>query len=139
MNIASLLMATSAALVFVFGAIHLAYTFQGRKLKPRDPALQAAMETVHPYITRETTMWRAWIGFNATHSMSLILFGLVYGYLALAHGGMLFNSVFLLAVGLATLVAFLVLAKLYFFRIPLIGIATALVCYVASVALHSRP
>ena len=35
--------------------------------------------------TKETTMWRCWVGFNASHSMGLILFGLAFGYLALAH------------------------------------------------------
>jgi hypothetical protein len=27
-------------------------------------------------------MWKAWVGFNASHSYGAILFGLVYGYLA---------------------------------------------------------
>jgi hypothetical protein len=35
-------------------------------------------------------MWKAWIGFNASHSFGLILFGTVYAYLALAHGSFLF-------------------------------------------------
>ena len=28
-------------------------------------------------------MWRAWVGFNATHGFGLILFGALYGYLAI--------------------------------------------------------
>jgi hypothetical protein len=54
-----------------------------------------------PPITKETTMWRCWVGFNASHSIGLILFGLVFGFLALAHGQLLFQSPFLLVVGLA--------------------------------------
>ena len=80
-------------------------------------------------------MWRCWVGFNATHSMALLLFGLVFGFLALAHGEVLFHSPFLLVVGLAMLAGLVVLCKLFFFRVPLIGVSIALVCYVASVAI----
>jgi len=80
-------------------------------------------------------MWRAWVGFNASHSMGLILFGLFFGFLALAHGRLLFHSPFLLVVGLAMLVGLVVLCKVYFFRAPLVGISISLACYVASIAL----
>ena len=80
-------------------------------------------------------MWRCWVGFNATHSLALLLFGLVFGFLALAHGEVLFHSPFLLVVGLAMLAGLVVLCKLFFFRVPLIGVSIALVCYVASVAI----
>jgi hypothetical protein len=67
--------------------------------------------------------------------MALLLFGLVFGFLALAHGEVLFRSPFLLVVGLAMLAGLVVLCKLFFFRVPLIGVSIALVCYVASVAI----
>jgi hypothetical protein len=86
-------------------------------------------------MTNETTMWRCWVGFNASHSLGLILFGLVFGYLALAHGQLLFRSPFLLVVGLAMLGGVVVLCKVYFFSWPLRGVSIALACYVASVAL----
>jgi hypothetical protein len=47
------------------------------------------------------------VGFNASHSMGLILFGLVFGYLALAHRQLLFQSPFLLVVGWHCLVVWL--------------------------------
>jgi hypothetical protein len=53
------------------------------------------MSATAPVISRETTMWKAWIGFNASHSLGAILFGLVYGYLALAHPAFLFPIPFL--------------------------------------------
>ncbi len=80
-------------------------------------------------------MWRAWVGFNASHSMGLILFGLVFGFLALAHGPLLFQSPFLLIVGLAMLVGFVVLSKMYFFSAPLVGVSVSLACYLASIVL----
>ena len=132
---AKILMVLSAIIVFTLGVTHLFYTFRGPQLTPRDPALQISMSQVAPVITTETTMWRCWLGFNASHSMGLILFGLLYGFLALAHGELLFQSPFLLVVGLAMLGGFVVLCKLYFFSGPLIGIDISLACYVASIAI----
>jgi hypothetical protein len=93
------------------------------------------MSQTSPGITNETTRGRGWIGFNASHSMGLILFGLVFGFLALAHTRLLFQSTFLIVVGLAMLGGFVVLCKLYFFSVPLTGVSIALGCYVASVVL----
>jgi hypothetical protein len=67
--------------------------------------------------------------------MGLILFGLVFGYLALAHGQLLFRSPFLLVVGLAMLGGIVVICKVYFFSVPLRGVSISLACYVASIAL----
>jgi hypothetical protein len=75
------------------------------------------------------------VGFNASHSMGLILFGLVFGYLALAHDQLLFQSLFLLVVGLGMLGGVVVLAKVYWFSAPFTGVSIALACYVASIAL----
>lgn len=130
---AKILMVLSAGIVFTLGAIHLVYTFWGTNLMPRDPALQISMSQISPLITKETTMWKCWIGFNSSHSMGLVLFGLVFSYLALAHDRILFQSPFLLAVGFATLAGYVVLSKLYFFRAPLAGISISLACYSASV------
>src|SRR5688572_12148125 len=81
--ISSSLVAASAAIVLLLGLIHLLYTFHGPKLSPRDPELQRRMQEVSPVITRQTTMWKAWIGFNASHGYGAVLFGAVYGYLSL--------------------------------------------------------
>ena len=85
----------SAAIALLLGLVHLLYTFHGSKLHPRDPDLIARMKTDSPRITSQTTIWRVWIGINATHSLCLILFGAVYGYLAMCHSEVLFNSAFL--------------------------------------------
>jgi hypothetical protein len=133
---ASTLVAVSAAIVLLFGLMHLFYTFHGPKLLPRDRELQQRMREVSPVITRQTTMWQCWVGFNASHSVALILFGTVYGYLAMAHGPFLFRSVFLLAVGLVLLVGYVFLAKRYFFRVPLQGILLATLLYALALVVH---
>lgn len=139
---ATVLMVLSASIACALGALHVVYTFWGPKLTPRDDALRPQMERVSPVISSKTTMWRAWVGFNVSHGMGVLLFGLMFGYLALAHGPVLFGSPFLLGVGLTMLGAWVLVARTYWFRSPLIGVSVALACYVASlVALlaTSRP
>jgi hypothetical protein len=128
-------MVVSASIVFTLGVVHFVYTFWGPNLTPRDPALQISMSQISPLITNETTMWRCWVGFNASHSMGLILFGLVFGFLAAAHGQLLFHSPFLLIVGLTMLGGFVVLSRIYFFSAPFASISVSLACYIASIAL----
>lgn len=129
------LMVASAGIILLLGVIHLRYTFWGTKLTPRDPALQVSMSQISPVISRDTTMWKTWIGFNASHGMGAVLFGLVYGYLALAHAKVLFESPFLLGVGVAMLGGLFLLAKMYWFNVPFTGIAIALGCYLISAVL----
>jgi hypothetical protein len=124
------LLAGSAAIILLLGLAHLLFTFNGTKLVPRDPELQARMREVSPFISRETSMWKAWVGFNASHSFGAILFGAIYGYLAVFHGAFLFQSVFLLSLGLLVLVGYLLLAKHYWFSAPFRGILLATVLYV---------
>jgi hypothetical protein len=119
---AAWLVVASATIPLVFGLMHLRFTFHGSKLTPRDDELRIRMQEVSPVITRQTTMWKVWVGMNVSHSYGLILFAGVYIYLALAHGELLFSSYFLLALGAAVLLGYIFIAKRYFFRAPLRGL-----------------
>ena len=130
--IAPWLVVASAAIILLLGLIHLVYTFRGRKLHPRDADLQARMMAVSPVISRETTMWKCWVGFNASHSYGAILFGAVYGHLAVAHGAFLFQSPFLLLSGLLLLGGYVFLGKVYWFSVPYRGIVLATALYAAA-------
>jgi hypothetical protein len=133
--IAQSLVVSSAAIILLLGLIHLLYTFRGSKLHPRDAALETRMKEVSPVLTRETTIWRAWVGFNASHSYGAILFGLVYGYLAVAQSSLLFQSPFLLLVGLLLLAGYTVLGKVYWFSVPFRGIVLSSALYVAALVI----
>jgi hypothetical protein len=129
MNLASALITASAAVTGLLGSIHMLYTFKGNKLHPRDEAVTLAMQSSHPVLTRETTVWRATKGFNASHSLGVMLFAVVFGYLSTWHAAVLHESAFLLALGMLTLLAYLALAWRYWFSIPLRGIALASALY----------
>jgi hypothetical protein len=132
----SAFIAASAAVILVLGLVHLLYTFRGPKLHPRDPDLTARMMAVSPVISRETTMWRAWVGFNASHSFCRILFGVLYGYLAIRHSALLFHSWFLLVLGFVLLLGYAVLAKLFWFTAPFRGIVLAAVLYLLGIVVN---
>jgi hypothetical protein len=132
----SAFIAASAAVILFLGLIHLLYTFRGPNLHPRDPDLIAKMMTVPAVISRETTMWRLWVGFNATHSFGLILFGALYGYLAMSHRELLLRSWFLLALGFALLLGYAFIARLYFFTSPFRGVVLAAVLYLLGIVVN---
>lgn len=76
-------------------------------------------------------MWKVWIGFNASHSFSAILFGSVYGYLALVQPAVLFHSGFLAILGGLFLLVYLILAKKYWFSAPFRYLIVASILYAA--------
>lgn len=131
----ALLVAASALVIFTLGVLHLLITFRGSKLWPRDAALKADMEAASPQLTRQTTMWKTWIGFNASHSLGAMLFGLVFGFLALSEPALFFQSRFLRLVGLATLAAYVVLGWRYWFSVPFRGICLATLLYAGALAI----
>ena len=132
----SAFIAASAAVILLLGLVHLLYTFRGPELHPRDPDLTARMMMVSPVITRETTMWKTWVGFNATHSFGLILFGAIYGYLAICQRAFLFHSRFLLALGFTLLLGYAVIARLYFFTAPFRAVVFAAVLYLLGIVVN---
>jgi hypothetical protein len=129
---AQLLMISSALIILTLGLMHVSITFWGDKLSPREPGLREQLRDSHLVLTKGTTFWKAWIGFNASHSLGAILFSLIYGYLALQQAELLFHSTFLLSIGLLFLIGYFILGKVYWFKIPFSGISLALVCYVTS-------
>jgi len=138
--IARILIGAYAAIILYFGSAHLAYTFVTDELTPVDGQLEMAMKRVAPRISSETTMWKVWVGFNVSHSMGLMLFGLIYGYLAVYRWDVLQKSYFLAGLGLVALVSYVVLARVFWFNDPLIGVSAATLLYVAGfVCAFARP
>jgi hypothetical protein len=129
---AQALVIAGASIFGLLGSLHLAYTFFSDKFLPRAAAVAEAMKGTSPVLTRQTTMWEAWIGFNGSHSLGAILFAAVYLILASQHMEMLAQSKGLLLVAVLTSAAYLWLAYTYWFRIPLAGIAAATTCFVAA-------
>lgn len=135
MSTPSILILASSAVIFALGVAHV-WAMAGPRLDPRSASLKEAMAGDSPRISSQTSMWKAWVGFNASHSLGALLFGAVFGYLATAHTSLFFASPFLIAVGFVTLCVYAVLGRLYWFHVPMRGILLALILYVVGCVLE---
>ena len=117
----------------LLGVAHLRHTpmrVTDRKgLSPRDPALAEAMTKSSPMLTSATDIWRAWVGFNISHSAGAILFALfvlVIGRSAESFAG---QAMVVLPLSVAVSASYLWMAVRFWFRIPVIGVAVSLVAF----------
>jgi hypothetical protein len=141
MSLIRALLVVGGGIFMLLGFLHVLYTFldirKPRRLVPDDPAVTAAMATSKVRIARGgTTMWKAWVGFNFSHGFGAILFGGVA--IAAAATIQLFplpSWVLLLFAVIGA--AYLVLAVLYWFRIPIAGVAIATACFLVAWFLYA--
>ena len=118
-----------ASIFGVLGTLHLFYTFFSDKFLARDPAVVDAMKGTSPRISRGTTMWRAWIGFNASHSLGAMLLSVFYLLLAGWHMDVLAGSSAFAVLPVIASAAYLMVARHYWFAAPFRGIAIATGCF----------
>jgi len=130
--IAKYLWELGSLIILGLGSIHLFYTFFTNKFKSRNETVMSEMKKSHFILTKETTFWKAWIGFNASHASGALFIGIINFYLAFRHFQLLATNDFLPLSGIATMVFYAWLAKTFWFRIPFLGILITLVCYMAS-------
>jgi hypothetical protein len=132
---AQALIIAGGAIFGVLGSLHLAYTFFTDKLLARNPDVIEAMKATSPVLTRATTMWKAWIGFNASHSLGAILLAAFTILMASRHMEFLIRAGEFVVLATAFGLAYLWLAQTYWFRIPLVGIALATACFAVAAIL----
>jgi hypothetical protein len=105
---------------------------EARGLSPSDPQLAEAMTKSRLRLTRRTDMWRAWVGFNLSHSLGVLAFG---SFVVLTGSrAAVFDAQAPACVPFAVVVAagYLWLACRYWFRTPIIGCALSLAFFLAS-------
>ena len=115
----------------ILGAIHLLYTFFTNKFSSRNKLIDEEMKTSFPVLTKETTMWKAWTGFNASHSSGAIYIGIINLFLSIQYFFIVANPVFLF-LNTVTVLFYLWLAKKYWFSTPFKGILFAACCFVTA-------
>lgn len=134
----SLLIAGSAVFLLL-GGLHGLYTLQDlgtpRHFVPRDPALLGAMQHSGIALHRSINLWRAWLGFNLTHSLGILLFGGAFLYLGLFRAPLYAQSAALQACSVLVAAAYCVISVKFFFATPAAGSALALACFVLAAAL----
>ena len=137
----AILLILGGAAFSVLGGLHAIYTFldirNPRRLVPVDPSVAQAMANSALRLSRGgTDMWRAWIGFNFSHSLGVFLVGVI-GIWAGCRIKTL--PVHIIAPALALIgCIYEVLALLYWFSIPALGVAVATGCFAAAWLLSLR-
>lgn len=136
----TVLLVVGGSVFGVVGLLHAWYTFRDiqrpRRLVPEDPAVAEAMRVTGLRLARGgTTMWRAWVGFNFSHSLGLMLFaGCTIGMGLTLRSASLSRAVLLAPVAIGAL--YMLLAVRYWFRIPVACTAIATACFVAAWVLY---
>jgi len=132
MRITRFLLDLGGGIFVLLGLLHALYTFldigRPRRLVPQDPSVARAMAESQLRLARGgTTMWRAWVGFNFSHSLGVALFGVLCICAGVVLGTMVTSAWMLLLLVIIAL-AYLGLSVLYWYRIPTAGIALGTVC-----------
>ncbi|WP_460911298.1 LIC_13387 family protein [Spirosoma areae] len=118
-----------SVIIAVLGSIHLYYTFFTTNFSSRNEKMIEHMKSSSPILTKEVTVWKAWIGFNASHSSGAIFIGLINFYLAFQYFTILQSDHFFFLFNILTISFYVWLAKQYWFTIPFIGLLITFVCY----------
>ena len=87
-------------------------------------------------LTRRTDLWRAWVGFNLSHRLGVILFGIVVVLVGRTPTTFAGHAAVFLPLAVVVALVYLGLSLAYFFRTPTIGIASSLVLFTFAWALH---
>jgi len=124
----------------VLGGLHAIYTLldlrKPRRLVPVDPAVAHAMANSAVRLSGGAMdMWRAWIGFNFTHSLGVLLLAALAIWAGL--------RIRMLPVGIVAALTvigciYLAIALRYFYRAPAIGVAIGTGCFAAAWVLSLR-
>jgi hypothetical protein len=105
---------------------------ESKGLSPRDLAYRQSMTEQTVLLTRRTNLWLAWVGFNLSHSLGAVLFGVVV--LLAGWSPAAFGTNWPSFVPLAIVVSgvYLAIGLRFWFRTPIIGIIISSVCFVLS-------
>lgn len=136
----NILVMTGAGVLLLLGIAHAVATAQsspnGGPLTPTNRDVRAAMEIpgglgLAPYL--KTPLWRAWIGFNYSHSLGVAAISLAIGVPALVDFEAAFGNLGWLLLALAVPPLYLLLSMRYWFRGPTVGITTGIALITAGI------
>lgn len=130
--IARYLWEAGSVIIGLMGLSHLRATLWTNKLFPRNAALIEEMKKSSVVLTEELTMWKAWMGFNATHSSGAMFIGITNFYLALTSFTFLQSSQFLLICTLLAMVFYVWVAAKYWMKIVLGMLSVATACFIVA-------
>jgi hypothetical protein len=132
----TLLYAAGGAIFCLLGTLHAVYMLMDlrrpRRLVPGDPTVIAAMAGSSVRLAGEATdMWRAWVGFNLSHSLGALLFGAT----AIVWPGVAAGGDALAWLPASVAAVYLAIGLRFWFSAPNFGLAAATVALAAAALL----
>jgi hypothetical protein len=130
------LLIVGASIFGLLGIAHGWYTFRDsqnpRRLVPDSRAVLEAMKATDVRLSRGgTTMWKAWLGFNYSHTLGVLMFAVGCIAFALSLHALAPHKVTLL-IPVAVGATYFWLAVRYWFWAPALGIAIGTLCLSAA-------
>lgn len=105
---------------------------ESRGLSPFDPQLAKLMSQTHIRLTRRTDMWLAWVGFNYSHSLGLVILGGLVLLVGRSEASFLVGAPVFLPFALVASAVYVLLAINYWFRTPILGCSLSCVLFMCS-------
>jgi hypothetical protein len=133
--VSQVLFIIGASIFDLLGFIHIICTFFTDKFNAYNPYVTQTMKSTSPKITKETTIFRAWVGFNASHSLGAIFFAAIYIPLAYSHIQFITHNSWFAVLPSIIGFSYLFLAKYYWFKIPFFGFLLSTACFVSAFVL----
>jgi hypothetical protein len=134
--LSELLFLVGAALFGLLGVAHGVLTLRDlrapRSFTPIDESLRRAMAETPLRFAPQTTMWKAWLGFNLSHSLGLVIFGTFFAALALRDFDIVAENLFLQPGAVVVGLIYLVLAVRFWFWAPAVLSGVGTLCFVVS-------
>ena len=131
-----LFLIAGCSVFILLGAVHGYFTLFSQKFEPRDKRLMEEMKSASIVLSRDAFLWKAWIGFNISHSVGAILFGAVFVVLAIENYVYLSGSIALNLVLVTVPCLYFALAVRYWFAKPRNGILLGLGAILVSIAVR---
>jgi len=105
---------------------------EAKGLSPRDLAVRKAMQQDSVMLTRRTNVWLAWVGFNLSHSLGAVLFGVVVVLVGRSQATFDTEASVFLPFAAVVASAYLILGIRFWFKTPIIGIILSGACFAVS-------
>ena len=134
-----LLLIVGSSIFVLLGATHAVLILMDlgnpRNFTPLDATLRTAMQqstiALHPKIN----LWQAWLGFNLSHSLGLLMFGGAFLYIGIRHSSLFSQSALLQGCTILISAAYLVMSLQFWYSRPAIGAGIAMACFILAAAL----
>ena len=135
---AQVLVVLGASVFAVLGAAHGLLTLRDLTrpvaFTPADETVRFAMQGAKLALNPRANLWKAWLGFNLSHSLGLLVLGAGLLAVAVWHFDAFAGSRVLQGVSLAIAATYLTLSLRFWFWGPAVGSGVGLTCLLVAIA-----